>query len=275
VSTVHTEVLVGSDGSTTAQRAVRAAARLALVLGVPLTVVTAWTREIADGPSLREESRYPGGGASGAEAMWATQTVADAASAARSQGLDDVHTATPQGSPAEALLDLAASRPGSLVVVGGRGLDQRSERWVGNVPHQLTHHCPRDLLLVRSHEKHHDWGSVAIATDGSPTASLAVEHGLALARSLGITPTLLTVARDEDAGSRVLDRARAGVDDEVATEVVVDGDVRRGLVEAARGHDLLVLGNKGMSGPSRLLGSVANRVTHEIPTDLLLVNTTR
>jgi hypothetical protein len=41
------------------------------------------------------------------------------------------------------------------------------------------------------------------------------------------------------------------------------------------GLHLLVLGNKGMSGPSRLLGSVANRVTHHVPTDLLLVNTTR
>ena len=46
-------------------------------------------------------------------------------------------------------------------------------------------------------------------------------------------------------------------------------------MEAAREGELLVIGNKGMSGPSRLLGSVSNRVTHDLPTDLLLVNTTR
>lgn len=275
MSAVHTGILVGSDGSPTAARAVRAAARLATALGVPLTVVTAWTREVRDRPPRREESRYPGGGASGAEAMWATQTVADAAGVARAAGAGDVDTATPQGGPADALLELAESRPGSLVVVGTRGLDQRTERLVGNVPHQLTHHCPRDLLLVRSGEDHHDWSSVAIATDGSATAALAVEHGLAVARALGVAPALLTVARDEGVGADVLAHAREGHDADVTTQVVVDGDVRDGLVRAARDHDLLVLGNKGMSGPSRLLGSVANRVTHEVPTDLLLVNTTR
>ncbi len=57
--------------------------------------------------------------------------------------------------------------------------------------------------------------------------------------------------------------------------MAVGSDVTHTLIEAARGFDLVVIGNKGMSGPSRLLGSVSNRVTHEVPTDILLVNTSR
>jgi nucleotide-binding universal stress UspA family protein len=88
---------------------------------------------------------------------------------------------------------------------------------------------------------------------------------------------LTTVARSARRGSALLedevardDRLRA-----VERRVVTGGDPVRGLLEVAADSDVLVLGNKGMSGPSRLLGSVANRITHEVPTDLLLVNTTR
>jgi nucleotide-binding universal stress UspA family protein len=68
---------------------------------------------------------------------------------------------------------------------------------------------------------------------------------------------------------------RLGATNGMETRVHVHGDAVDGMRDAASDLDLLVLGNKGMSGPSRLLGSVANRITHRVPTDLLLVNTTR
>ena len=41
------------------------------------------------------------------------------------------------------------------------------------------------------------------------------------------------------------------------------------------GYDLLVVGNKGMTGASRFfLGSVPNKVSHHAPTALLIVRTT-
>lgn len=273
---IYTEVIVGSDGSTTAERAVQAASLMAHALGIPVTVATSWRRDPPDGPVRSEEASYPGGGASGAEAMWAKTTVADGAGIARSTGCDDVRTATPEGPPAESLLSLAEERPGSLLVVGTIGIDQRAERLMGNVPHQLTHHCPRDLLLVRSDDEPHGWHRIALATDGSATAALAVEHGKVVAEALGVIPTLLTVARDEDQGRTLLENVADGTGlPDAGREVAVGKHVSESLTSAAASYDLLVLGNKGMSGPSRLLGSVANRVTHEAPTDLLLVNTTR
>lgn len=273
---LYTEVLVGTDGSETANRAVLAAARMAKALDVPITVATSWSRHLADPPVRSEEARYPGGGAAGAESMWASSTVTDGAAIAREQGCQEVHTETPEGGAADALVQLGDERPGCLVVVGTIGLDHRAQRLLGNVPHQLTHHAHRDLLLVRSDERRHDWERVALATDGSSTAARAIEHGAAVAAALDVQPTLVTVVGDAPSGEALLDDVARDCGLEDADRFVAVGKhVSDALTDVAREFDLLVLGNKGMSGPSRLLGSVANRVTHEVPTDLLLVNTTR
>jgi nucleotide-binding universal stress UspA family protein len=274
----YQDVLVGSDGSATATGAVRAAAHLAAGLGVPLTIVTAWQRHLDDPPAPSEEARYPGGSAASQESHWSADVTSDAAAVARTLGVEEVKQAHPVGHAAEALLDVAERHPKGVLVVGTAGLTRTSERLVGNVPHQLTHHSPIDLLLVTGDTPaEHPWRSIAVATDGSRTAGIAVDRGLELARALGASPVLVTVARSQARGDEVLERAVGRIADAggVDRRVVVADDPARGLVEAGRSSDLLVLGNKGMTGPSRLLGSVANKVTHQVPTDLLLVNTTR
>lgn len=273
----YARVLVGTDGSTTATRAVTTAARLAASLGVPLLVATAWQRRPPDPPLPSEEAAYPGGGGvAGTEATWAANTTSDAAGLARELGVADVRQTQPIGSPAEALLGVAEEHPDALLVLGTYGLADRAERLVGNVPHTLTHHSPVDLLLATGH-RDAPWRTVGLATDGSPTAAHAVRRGLALARSVGVEPLLLTAAPDREQGNRTLAGVAQQLPDtrELPRRVVEQRDASRGLVEAAADLDLLVIGNKGMSGPSRLLGSVANRITHHVPTDLLLVNTTR
>lgn len=276
----YREVIVGTDGSDTACSAVHAAASVALRLEVPLAVVTSWYRERDDAPPTSEEARYPGGSAKAHEAHWATSTTSEAAGIARALGVEEVSQHTPTGNPAESLLDIAEDRPGSLVVVGTVGLGARAERFVGNVPHQLTHHSERDLLLVRPQQDDdgpRTWPRVALATDGSSTAALACEHGYHLARALGGAPILFTVAKNEEHGDEVLARAAGQFEDgtDLGQEMAVGSDVSATIVDVASRYDLLVVGNKGMSGPSRLLGSVSNRITHEVPTDLLLVNTSR
>jgi nucleotide-binding universal stress UspA family protein len=276
----YRDVLVGTDGSPTAAAAVHAASRLAADLDVPLTIVTAWQRHLDDPPARSEEARYPGGNAASQESHWSADVTSDAAAVARTCGVRQVHQAHPIGHAADALLEVADRHPEGLLVVGTAGLSQASERLVGNVPHQLTHHSPIDLLLVtgrRGAEGATPWHTVGLATDGSRTAATAVRRGLALATATGATPVLVTVAKREEEGRERLARTLDGLDAPEGTDqrVHVGGDVARGLADAARGLDVLVLGNKGMTGPSRLLGSVANRITHQVPTDLLLVNTTR
>lgn len=271
----YRHVLVGTDGSRTAVGAVTTAGRAAAALGVPLVVVTAWQRDQPDGPPRSEEARYPGGSAAAMDAQWAIEATSDAAGVARGLGVADVRQLQVIGAPAEALLESASTYHEGLLVVGTVGLTARAERWMGNVPHQLTHHSPIDLLLSTGGSE--GYRTVALATDGSATAKAAVERGLALARALDADATLVTVAGSRSRGDHVLDRA-VDRDESLADlprEVVTDGHAADGLAAAGERYDLLVVGNKGMSGPGRLLGSVANRLTHHVTTDLLLANTTR
>jgi nucleotide-binding universal stress UspA family protein len=272
----YAQVLVGTDGSPTATHAVTTASRLAVALEVPLVVVTAWQRRLDDPPTPSEEASYPaGGGAAGSEAAWATTTTTEAAAIARKLGVTDVRQSQPIGGPGDALLQVAEEHPDALLVLGTYGLAHRTERLVGNVPHAMTHHSPIDLLL--STGSGDAWKHIGLATDGSPTAALAVRRGLELARAIGAEASLLTAARSREAGDRTLADVTRQLPEtaELPRRVAEGPDASKALSSAARDLDLLVIGNKGMSGPSRLLGSVANRITHDVPTDLLLVNTTR
>lgn len=273
--TRYDRVLVGTDGSETAQAAVRLAARVASALGVQLVVATAWSRDRDAGPlAVQVQSGDTNDAAS--SQSWAQQTVSDAAAAARTAGHDDVSTLTPVGSPADTLVQYAQDNPATLTVVGTIGLDSAAERLMGNVPHNLTHHARGDLLLVRTDRPDHDWERVALATDGSETANAAVRAGLDLARALAADPVLVTVADDGDRGENTLRRTASALGESgLAMEVHANANAGKGLIDLAKGFDLLVIGNKGMSGPSRLLGSVSNKVTHASPVDILLVNTTR
>lgn len=276
----YSEVVVGSDGSPTAQCAVRAASVVAAKLGARLTIATSWYRKRDDEPSTREVSTsFPGGSAAAMEARWAQETATDGAAIARKLGVEDIRQLTPEGGPADSLLELADEGPDTLVVVGTVGLTQRGERMVGNVPHQLTHHASRDLLLVGTEDcdDNMGWPRIALATDGSKTAAVACEHGLALARALGAEAVLLTVAASQKEGEAILAKAAGHFlgGEDLDRHIIENSSASGGLAKVGTDFDLLVIGNKGMSGPSRLLGSVSNRVTHEVPTDILLVNTTR
>jgi len=119
---------------------------------------------------------------------------------------------------------------------------------------------------------------ILAGTDGPATATEAVDRAVAVAARLGASVTILS------AGSRK--RAETVVEKELArlsgSNVAVDTQVAEtepatALVEAVEkgGYDLLVVGNKGMTGVSRFfLGSVPNKVSHHVTCSLLIVRTT-
>ena len=264
----YQQILVGTDGSADAMAAVEAAIRFASAFSVPLVVISAWQDE------GNRRAVDEGGGAAEQAYLRAKQLTEEAEALAQQRGLDTVERLEPAGNAAEELLVAAEERPGSLLVVGSRGLDRAIDRFVGNVPHQLSHHSPVDLLLVN--ENGGGWQTIAAATDGSTTATRAVHRGVAVARALGVVPRIVTVAKDEEEAGWALSAVTTQLaETEFDTEVIEgsSGSPAKHLIEASARYDLLVIGNRGMSGPSRLLGSVSNRVTHEMPTDLLLVNT--
>jgi nucleotide-binding universal stress UspA family protein len=140
-----------------------------------------------------------------------------------------------------------------------------------------------------------------VGTDGSDTARQAVREAVELASALGASIELVS-AYEPVAGQRLRDEAReaprdlqwminaredveatlreAGAEVEAAGVAVRtyarEGDAADAILDVAeeRGADLIVVGNKGMTGAKRfLLGSVPNKVSHHAPCSVLIIRT--
>ncbi|MFA5891293.1 MAG: universal stress protein [Actinomycetota bacterium] len=116
--------------------------------------------------------------------------------------------------------------------------------------------------------------NILVATDGSATAQRAVRMGVGIAGALGAKITVLHVG-DAFEGETVLSKVRDEHGD--VRTLTVSGDPADKILEVAESDrsDLIVIGNKGMSGAKRfLLGSVPNKVSHHAPCNVLIVKTT-
>jgi nucleotide-binding universal stress UspA family protein len=120
---------------------------------------------------------------------------------------------------------------------------------------------------------------VLVGTDGSATAAKAVDRAVDVAKAAGAPLTILSVG-PPDIATQIVEReaarhAAAAITIETA---VVAGEPTAAILEVAAGggYDLLVMGNRGMTGISRVLrlGSVPNKVMHRLPCNLLVVKTT-
>ena len=117
--------------------------------------------------------------------------------------------------------------------------------------------------------------SVLVGTDGSKTATRAVDRAVDVAKTHDAKLTIFSAgsAKAEAVVAKEQERlADSGLTIDVRT---AEGEPARALVEAAHegDYDLLVVGNKGMVGLRRVLPSVPSKVTHHLPCSLLVVKT--
>ena len=136
-----------------------------------------------------------------------------------------------------------------------------------------------------------------MGTDGSETAQRAVDQATELAQAMGAE--LHIVSAYEPVGGRIAgapegaarvwavapDYEVEGVVDEALSAVkergveakphTVKGDPTDALLEVSErvGADLIVVGNRGMHGLGRVLGSVPNKVSHRARCSVLIVAT--
>ena len=143
---------------------------------------------------------------------------------------------------------------------------------------------------------------IVVGTDGSDTAKQAVREATELAKNTGASLDIVsaydpvpssrlreerleapadiehTVNPSEDVDATLAEAAK----DAEAAGVTVRTFARQGepadaILDVAeeRGSDLIVVGNKGMTGAKRfLLGSVPNKVSHHAPCSVLIIRTT-
>jgi len=146
------------------------------------------------------------------------------------------------------------------------------------------------------------FSSIVVGTDGSQTAHQAVAQAVELAHRLGATLHIVS-AYEPGSGMRLRDESAGRVPADAQWAVHQRGDVEATLEQAAvlaraagvvfavyaregdaadaildvaeeRDADLVILGNKGLTGAKRfLLGSVPNKVSHYAPCSVMIIRT--
>jgi nucleotide-binding universal stress UspA family protein len=161
----YKRLMVGTDGSPTAMRALDAACELAKALAIQPVVVCAYEplteheRELlradpnnafaqwsADKSMLEtpEEFRWRIAGAKQAD-----DVLDRAADHAARLGVDAEVRAV-DGNPAEVLISIAEEEGYDLIVVGSVGMSGPKRFMLGNVPHRVSHHAPTDVLILKT-----------------------------------------------------------------------------------------------------------------------------
>ncbi|MHB1538520.1 MAG: universal stress protein [Solirubrobacteraceae bacterium] len=142
-------IVVGTDGSETAEAAVGEALALARAVGARLDIVSAY--EPIPEPRLTGERRQ-----APEDLQWAIgargevdATLEAAAAPARQAGVE-VRVFPRQGDPADAILDVAEEVEADLVVVGNKGMTGAKRFLLGSVPNKVSHHAPCSVLIVRT-----------------------------------------------------------------------------------------------------------------------------
>jgi nucleotide-binding universal stress UspA family protein len=143
-------IVVGTDGSETANQAVKEAIGIAAALNARLEIVSAY--EPVSGTRLREEAKQ-----APADVEWMVNeredvelTLTAAKKEAVDAGVGDVRTYARQGDPADAILDVAEEFGSDLIVVGNKGMTGAKRFLLGSVPNKISHHAPCSVLIVRT-----------------------------------------------------------------------------------------------------------------------------
>jgi nucleotide-binding universal stress UspA family protein len=138
-------IVVGTDGSETAKRAVQEAVRMAKALGAELHVVSAY--EPLRGARIT-------GAPEGAAKVWAPlpdsqveSTVEEAAATVRFADVA-VKTHAVQKDPADALLEVANEVGAQMIVVGNKGMHGARRFVLGSVANKVSHRAECNVLIV-------------------------------------------------------------------------------------------------------------------------------
>jgi len=262
---VFGKILVGTDGSETAKLAVTHAAYLAEALGSELVVATAHGGR--HGP--RHGSAPP---PDDPQAAIARALLRDAVHAHGSSVR--IRAVAVPGPAGDALVELAAREAVDLVVVGNRGMGRGAWAPLSSVPDRVSHRAPVSVLIADTMGgRAPGYHRILVGTDGSPSSQRVVDVAVSLADRLSANVVAAMAGDDRQACWAALAPVRSRWP--ALATLVEQGPPATALVNLAESgtYDLLVVGNRGIAGPRRLLGSVPDRVAHEARTSVLIVAT--
>jgi len=141
-------ILVGTDASDGANRAIEVAAELAKHSGAALTIVTvAVPLRLDEEEQVRQFTRIEGSSTEPTEVL-AQQILTDAERRARRAGLISIKTKLLRGDPAEALINAIRNERADAIVVGRHGHGRLAGLLLGSVSQKLVSLAPCVVLVA-------------------------------------------------------------------------------------------------------------------------------
>lgn len=286
-------IVVGTDGSERANKAVEWAADRAAARGLPLLVLF-----------IVPEMPLPGRTAAAAAIHHGSDYVADYLNhsqervdrvvddlRARFDGLD-VTGAALQGNPSYVLA--RASKDADLVVVGARGQSAPlSVKLLGGVSDAVAGHAKGAVVVVGDEAHENPDGPIVVGVDDSPEAKAAVWRAFDAANVRGV-PVVAIHTWDfgpyDAFNAEIWDRSMAEITEsltELVNEVLADaraefpdveveikvvrGRPETALIKASKDAGMVVVGSRGRGGfAGLLLGSTSRHVLREAQCPVLV-----
>src|SRR3954453_19219226 len=146
---MFSSIVVGTDGSETASKAVLQATDLARQVGASVSLVSAY-EPVSDNRLRSERRDVP------KDMQWMVNpredveaTLKEAAEKLEGAGVK-VATYAREGDPADAILDVAEETKADLIVVANQGMTGTKRFLLGSVPNKVSHHAPCSVLIIRT-----------------------------------------------------------------------------------------------------------------------------
>jgi nucleotide-binding universal stress UspA family protein len=139
-------IVVGTDGSETAEIAVRRALELAKLTGARVHVVSAYEpapAHMGSSQPVAEAQEWSLG------SSFKVDAVLDRATDLAQAESVEIEMHAPKGEAAGALIDVATQQQADLIVLGSRGM-RGPRRVLGSVPNKVSHRSPCDVLIVHT-----------------------------------------------------------------------------------------------------------------------------
>jgi nucleotide-binding universal stress UspA family protein len=144
----YRSIVVGTDGSETAERAVRQAGQMAADHHARLVVVTAYEPNdelSAQRDGVPEDIRW-----ALTDRVQAEEKAQHGRGIARDLGVEGVVAQAVAGSPPDVLLEAAQDFDADVIVVGSQGLTGAARFVLGSVASSVAHHAPCDVCIVHT-----------------------------------------------------------------------------------------------------------------------------
>jgi nucleotide-binding universal stress UspA family protein len=139
-------IVVGTDGSETATKAVDFAIEMAERYGSRLVIASSYA-PVPEDRIAKEQADAP------QEVQWSINptedvdaTLRDVEEKARERGVRTVAEAR-QGDPADVLCEIAEQHEADVLVVGNKGMHRRI---LGSVPNSVSHKAPCSVMIVKT-----------------------------------------------------------------------------------------------------------------------------